>query len=528
MTIRTRLVLLLVCLVAVFGATATGMRLAHRAEAERILTSLRAERSDLLDRLLALTGQSLLNFANDYSLWDEMVAFTQTGDRAWAAINIDASLPNFNAQAAWVLRPDGSLLYATGTKLPPPPHTDPDFLAALRRGPSLHFFQDTPAGLLEFRTAAILPSDDLDRSQEPRGWFIVARLWDQQHLYRLGDTLQSHVSLAPTENPAPIIAPTLIHLERALPDWHDRPARTLEVEYESPSLALLIAGNERESLLLYTFAVVVLLAGVFTLSRWVILPLRQLSQSLESGETVPIRELQRNPDEFGHLARQAAQSFLQRDALRESEERLRQWMALHERLGRDLHDGIIQTIYAAGLGLESARNQLHTDPAAAAQRLASCQRMFNDTLWQVRSFIHAIEPERPIGQSPAQSLAALVSTMQSLQPIPILADIDQTLAAKIQPKQEINLLHMTREMLSNAIRHARATQVKITLRPHPDGLARLEVTDDGAGFDPAADNPTGRGLANLAARARDLDGRLEIDSAPGKGARIAVWFRPVV
>lgn len=529
MTIRTRLVLLLACLVAVFGLAAAGLRVTHGLEAERILASLREERSDLLDRLLGLTGQSLRSFAEDYSLWDEMVDFVQSGDPAWAAINIDPSLTSFDAQGAWVARPDGSLLYTTvaDAGLAPPPLADPGFRNRLGRGRTLHFFQDSPGGLLEFRTAPILPSGDIARTQEPRGWFVVARRWDEPRLRRLSDTLQSHASLAPAGSSAPLVAPTMIHLERVLRDWDGQAVRTLQVEYESPPLVLLVAGNEEEAWLLYGFGLGVILVVVAGLSFWVIRPLNQLTRSLEAGEPGPIRDLQRQRDEFGHLARQAAQSFLQRDALRDSEDRLRQWMALHERLGRDLHDGIIQSIYAAGLGLESARNLLRTDPVAAEHRLASCQRMFNDTLWQVRSFIHALEPGDAHAQSPAQSLAALVATMQSLQSIPVVADIDQALAARIRPQQELQLLHMARELLSNALRHSGARQVRFSLHATPDGLACLEVADDGEGFDPAAGNPGGHGLANLAARARELDARLEIDSAPGKGARIALWFRPI-
>lgn len=529
MTIRTRLALLLACLLAIFGLAAAGLRLAHRAEAENILASLRTERSDLLDRLLGLTGQSLRSFADDYSLWDEMVGFVQSGDSAWAAINIDPSLASFDAQGAWVARPDGHLLYTsvTDSGLTPPPFAEPAFLERLRSGRSLHFFADSPAGLVEFRTAPILPSDDIARIQEARGWFVVARRWDETRLLRLSNTLQSHASLAPAGAPTPVFAPTMIHLERSLRDWNGRPVRTLQVEYESPPLMLLIAGNEEESWLLYGFGLATILVIVTGLSFWVIRPLNQLTRSLESGEPGPIRDLQRRPDEFGHLARQTAQSFLQRDALRDSEERLHQSRALHERLGRDLHDGIIQTIYAAGLGLESARNLLHTDLAAAEHRLLSCQRMFNDTLWQVRSFIQAIEPETPRSQSPAQSLAALVATMQSVQSTPVLADIDSALAARIRPQQELQLLHLARELLSNALRHSGARQVRISLRAESDGLACLEVADDGEGFDPATSAASGRGLANLAARARDLDARLEIDTAPGKGARIAVWFRPI-
>ena len=531
MTIRTRLVLLLVCLATIFGLSAAGLRFAHRAEAERILGSLRQERSELLDQLLTLSGQSLHSFSTDYSLWDEMVGFMQSGDPAWAAINIDPSLVNFDAQGVWVARPDGFLLYAAtmdgGPALPPPPFNRPEFFTRLRSEKMLHYFQDTPAGLLEVRTAPVLPSDDIGREQEPRGWFVVARLWDEPHLIRLSDTLQSHVSLAPVASTAVLQPPTMIHLERPLYGWDGQVVRTLQIEYESPSLALLIAGNEDEAYLLYAFGAVVILTVVVTLTRWVIRPLNQLSRSLESGNPAPILGLQRRSDEFGHLARQIAQSFNQRDALRDSEAHLRRWMALHDRLARDMHDGIIQSIYAAGLGLESARNLLRTDSVAADHRLETCQRMFNDTLWQVRNFIQVLEPETPADQGSVQSLATLVSNMQALQPIPILASIEKGLTSWISPQQELHLLHMTREILSNALRHSGASQVRFSLRAEGVDYVRLEVADDGEGFDPAASPASGRGLANLAARAREIDARLEIDSAPGKGTRIALWFRPI-
>lgn len=528
MSLRLRLVLLFAGVVAAFGLAAAALRYSQRTEGHRMLMELEQERSALLDRLTVLTGQSLLNFASDYSLWDEMVAFVGTGDPEWAAINLDPSLANFNAQGAWVLRPDGSLLHASvAAPAPqPPPFADAAFLAQLRRHRTLHFFQDGASGLLEIRTAPVLPSSDLKREQEPRGWLLVARRWDDAHVRRLADTLQSSASLARPGEPAPAPAPTRVDLERTLAGWHGEPVRRLRVAYDSPLLARLLQGNRDEALLLYGFGGVVIAVLAFTLSVGVLRPVQQLARSLESGEPGPIRPLEENRDEFGHLARQLVQSFHQRERLRENEERLRQWMALHERLGRDLHDGIIQTVYAAGLGLESARNLLPADPAAAEQRLATCQRMFNDTLWQVRSFIQALEPEHPRGQSPAQSLTALVATMQALQDTPIAAAIDPALAARIQPAQELHLLHVARELLSNALRHAGATQITISLQPQPDGLACLQVSDDGGGFDPANAAAAGRGLANLAARARELDARLELDSAPGKGTRIAVWFRP--
>lgn len=530
MTIRTRLVLLLVGLMFIFGLSAAGFRLSHRDEVDEIVASLRQEREGLLDRLLELTGRSLASFASDYSLWDEMVRFVQTGDAAWAGINIDPSLPNFEADAAWVARPDGSLLHhatrGSDAALPPPPFDQPAFLKRLQHEKSLHYFQDTPAGLLEFRTGAILPSDDIKREQEPRGWFIVARHWDESRLVRLGDNLQSHVSLAPADSPLPRRPPTTIHLERRLTTWDGRVVRVLQVEYESLALVRLLAGNREELYLFYGFGAVVILAVVFTLTHQVIRPLQRLSQSLASGTPAPILKLQRNRDEFGHLARQAAQAFHHRDALHESEARLRQWMTLHDRLARDMHDGIIQSVYAAGLGVESARNLIRTDPASAEQRLASGQRMLNDALWQLRTFIQLLEPEHANGQTPAQSLDTLVANMQALQTVPIVSEIDPVAAARIPAQHELHVLHMAREILSNALRHSGASRVRVTLRSQGDGLIRLKITDDGNGFNPESSSGSGRGLANLAARAREIDARLEINSTPGTGTRIALTLRP--
>ncbi|HEX2862020.1 MAG TPA: CHASE4 domain-containing protein, partial [Lacunisphaera sp.] len=123
MKIRTRLVLLLICLLAAFGLSAALLRRAHHDEGDTILRNLREERSDLLDRLLALTEQSLRSFASDYGQWDEMVRFVETGNASWADTNIQPNLANFNAQAAWVLRADGAPIYSasrTGSAPPPP------------------------------------------------------------------------------------------------------------------------------------------------------------------------------------------------------------------------------------------------------------------------------------------------------------------------------------------------------------------------------------------------------------------------
>lgn len=528
MKIRTRLVLLLGCLVGAFGLSVATLQYSHRHEVRSILASLEKERSGLLDHLLALTGQSLESFASDYSLWDEMVGFVQSGDTAWAAINIDPSLPNFNAQAAWVVRADGALLYAANTggaaATVALPLADPAFLKKLQAENTLHFFLNTSAGLLEVRTGPVQPSDDIKREQAARGWFLVGRLWDEKYLRTLARALQCEVTLGPS-HPGAENTP-VIRLQRELHDWRGEPVNHLRVDYQSEPMAELLRGNRTEAVLMYAFGAVIISVIVLGLSHWVMRPLQLLGHSLATGRSEPLAGLQRSADEFGHLARQVAQSFVQQAALRDREDQLHQAIELRGRLARDLHDGIIQSIYAAGLSLESVRNLQAVDPAAADQRLATCQKMLNDTLWQVRNFIEALEPEVEHARNLASSLTTLATTMGSVQPIAITAAADEELSRRIGPLQEMHLLQMVREAVSNALRHSGATQVRISLQADGDGGALLEISDNGHGFDPALRTGTGRGLVNLASRAREIGGTLHIDSAPGKGARIMVRFSP--
>lgn len=530
MRILARLLLLLGSLLTIFVAVATLLELSQRREAEAVRAGVQVERRDLLDRLVRLRGRSLYEFARDYSLWDDMVDFLRSGDRAWAVVNIDASLPNFDAQAAWVLRADGTVHYSVTAPDQPEladllPH-EPAFLDLLRTDPEQHFFVRSAHSMVEIRTAPILPSSDVQRQQEPRGWFAVARRWDARNLDTLAHSLQSRVTLdvaTPPESPA------TIQLTHPVRDWRGARVTSLHLNYSSPTLVALLAGSRNNTRLLYAFGALNLLAIALGGTLWFIRPLQLLNRSLASGQREALAPLLSRSDEFGDLARRLAGSFVQRDALQESEARLLLSIELRARLARDLHDGIIQSIYAAGLGLESLPRLRANDPAAADKRLASCQQMLNETLWQIRNFIGALEPESDRRQTTSQSIATLAASLQALQSVPIAFDIDQAAAARMGPTQELQLLQMLRELLSNALRHSGAQQIRVSLRGQPGAPNTIEliVTDDGVGFDPAQDSGSGRGLRNLAARAREIDGQFEITSSIGKGTRIAVVFRAI-
>ena len=99
----------------------------------------------------------------------------------------------------------------------------------------------------------------------------------------------------------------------------------------------------------------------------------------------------------------------------------------------------------------------------------------------------------------------------------------------LSPRAGVQLINIVREGISNALRHAKATRITISLEriPQTEGQAgrwNLQVTDDGGGFDVKRGNGHGNGLRNLASRAAELGGKCYIQSAPGTGTRVTVEF----
>lgn len=209
------------------------------------------------------------------------------------------------------------------------------------------------------------------------------------------------------------------------------------------------------------------------------------------------------------------------EALRKSEQRLRQSLEERVQLGRDLHDGLIQSIYAIGLGLGECRRLIQESPTEAEARLGKAINDLNGVIRDVRNFIVGLEPEALKGRELKGALQSLVTTMSEAHAAQFSFDIDSRAADRLTSRQATQLLQIAREAMSNSLRHARATSTSVALSLR-NGCVQLEVQDDGTGFDLAARRDSGHGLRNIAARARELGASSEVVSASGKGTRVLV------
>jgi signal transduction histidine kinase len=191
-----------------------------------------------------------------------------------------------------------------------------------------------------------------------------------------------------------------------------------------------------------------------------------------------------------------------------------------ERIGQDLHDGIIQSLYAVGLSLEDAAELMADDPEEGAARIERAIDSIHAAIRDIRRFIFGLRPELLDDVGLAGGLEVLAD--QFRRATRLTTELTLTDAPEVDAEDAAQLLQLAREALSNAARHADATAVRIGLDHGPDWL-RITITDDGTGFDPAVDHGPGhRGLHNMRTRAEAMGGMLSIDSGPTDGTRVIV------
>jgi signal transduction histidine kinase len=190
-----------------------------------------------------------------------------------------------------------------------------------------------------------------------------------------------------------------------------------------------------------------------------------------------------------------------------------------ERIGQDLHDGIIGRIYAVALSLDDLPEVAQSSPGEVAERVDRAIDSLHATIAEIRNFIFGLRPGSEEGGLTAalETLADELRLNTSMTVEVLVADLP------IVPDEIADeLLKVAREALSNVARHASAASASILLTA-AHGALRLEVADDGLGFDPATPFAASHhGLENMQRRAERLNGRLEVASAVGQGTRIIV------
>ena len=204
---------------------------------------------------------------------------------------------------------------------------------------------------------------------------------------------------------------------------------------------------------------------------------------------------------------------------KQAEEALRRSYEERDRISQDLHDGILQSLYAIGLGLEVTKREVKPASRAMVQRLDGSIVQLNALVQEVRSFIGRVTTPSGEVRDLAQAIQALTGSFAATGAGEIAVRLDPSIAASFSAEHCAHLVNVVKEALSNSVRHARAAHRSVTLGRSRGGV-RLEIRDDGVGFRVSQRRGAGMGLSTMRARAKKLGGRLSILSRPGCGTRV--------
>ena len=195
-----------------------------------------------------------------------------------------------------------------------------------------------------------------------------------------------------------------------------------------------------------------------------------------------------------------------------------------QRIGMDLHDGVIQSIYAVGLNLEECSEEVFNQPSDVRMRLEKAISDLNQVIKDIRNYIFDLRPRALESTNLTDALSTLVRELRvnSLVEANLVVDGGRELSSVLTDDQVTNLFHIAQEALSNVQKHARASSVEARLTTQ-NGVLRLAISDNGVGFAPGrGTEPAHRGLRNMSERAQSLGGRLSLESAPGKGTSVVI------
>ena len=236
-----------------------------------------------------------------------------------------------------------------------------------------------------------------------------------------------------------------------------------------------------------------------------------------SGFVRPVRDEEGSLLGFSKVARDLTEFKRAEEAVEEARE------AERERIARDLHDLVLQDLVSALQAAEAHRLARRGDEREAAEEVREMIYSLRRASQGVREAVHELRAGEAVGRALARAVEDLLEVERRRSP-----QVEMELAVSEGIPQELpkevcrDVLLVVREALANARRHSSARRVRVALDAASEEL-RVEVADDGAGFDPSQ-SPEGVGLGAMRERSAALGGELEVSSEPGTGTTVRLRF----
>jgi signal transduction histidine kinase len=194
-----------------------------------------------------------------------------------------------------------------------------------------------------------------------------------------------------------------------------------------------------------------------------------------------------------------------------------------ERIGMDLHDGIIQSLYGIGLSLENSRLSLSQGKTNGVQQIEKALEALQSAIADIRAYILDLRPKQLRHSNMLEGMRSLIREFRANTMVEVSLEGSPDDVEGLARPQIDALYHIFQEALSNTAKHAKATKVTVRLW-RTDERVMLKVSDDGTGFDtPRPGGRIGHGLTNMQARAEAAGGGMEVISIRKQGTTLLAW-----
>lgn len=194
-----------------------------------------------------------------------------------------------------------------------------------------------------------------------------------------------------------------------------------------------------------------------------------------------------------------------------------------ERIGMDLHDGIIQSIFGVGLSLENISHLVKENPQKAQEGIKHTIDDLNQIIRDLRSYILDLRPRQLNGEGLMDGIRRLLSEYRAHTLSEAVLTGPKEPLDDLPQSHVLALFHICQESLANAAKHASAKRLEVSVWVTSERVL-MEVQDNGRGFEKEKmSSSIGHGLANMQTRARNVGGEVDISSVPGEGTTVLVW-----
>jgi two-component system, NarL family, sensor histidine kinase DevS len=194
-----------------------------------------------------------------------------------------------------------------------------------------------------------------------------------------------------------------------------------------------------------------------------------------------------------------------------------------ERIGMDLHDGIIQSIFGVGLSLENISHLVKENPQKAREGIKHAIDDLNQTIRDLRAYILDLRPRQLNGEDLMNGLRRLLTEYRAHTLSEAVLTGPKERLMNLPQSHALALFHICQEALANAAKHAAATHLEVSVWVTNERVL-MEVRDNGRGFETANMNTSlGHGLANMQTRARNVGGDVDISSTRKEGTTVLAW-----